>query len=549
MTWLPIVERELRVAARKSWTYWLRFAAALAVLLFFVCILIANHDEAPEELSQEIFGITTGVVGVACLFSGVFQTADCLSEEKREGTMGLLFLTDLRGYDIVLGKLAAGSLRMFYALLSALPIVALPLMMGGLSGAQFCRTVLVLLAALFFSLGLGLAVSAVSRESRQVIALTIFLILTVTALIPAINGVLNVLGNGSDRLIRPLLWPSLGYTFARSFDELYELSSGVAEFWGSLSVVLAMALVFLLLACVIIPRAWQEKGEVTRGSLRKRFWRWVRYGGAKQRARMRVRRLSTNPFEWLARRDRSSQIGFWVLGFPILTLWLILLVGALGRRHGPIPSPGVAMSLPILLPLAFGLALLFKCVLATEASRRLNEDRRSGALELLLVSPLKERNIIAGQRKSLYRQFGLPLLLLIALLGTMVWFSRSIGNLWVMLIVNMVGLVADFIAISWAGMWEGLRAKNHGRAVLAALARILFPRWVLFFAIGESGGFDSASGSTWLLYWCGAGLVNDLFWAWRARRRLHRLFRVAAAGLGPRKSLKRFFTLPRRAAA
>ena len=30
------------------------------------------------------------------------NTADSLSAEKREGTLGLLFLTDLRGYDVVL---------------------------------------------------------------------------------------------------------------------------------------------------------------------------------------------------------------------------------------------------------------------------------------------------------------------------------------------------------------------------------------------------------------------------------------------------------------
>jgi len=34
------------------------------------------------------------------LLCGVFLTSDCLSEEKREGTLGLLFLTDLKGFDI-----------------------------------------------------------------------------------------------------------------------------------------------------------------------------------------------------------------------------------------------------------------------------------------------------------------------------------------------------------------------------------------------------------------------------------------------------------------
>ena len=35
MTFLPIVERELRVAARKRFTYWGRFSAAALALLIF----------------------------------------------------------------------------------------------------------------------------------------------------------------------------------------------------------------------------------------------------------------------------------------------------------------------------------------------------------------------------------------------------------------------------------------------------------------------------------------------------------------------------------
>ncbi|HQU46125.1 MAG TPA: hypothetical protein PK867_25150, partial [Pirellulales bacterium] len=41
-------------------------------------------------------------------------TADCISSERREGTLGLLFLTDLRGHDVVLGKLVVAGLGAFY---------------------------------------------------------------------------------------------------------------------------------------------------------------------------------------------------------------------------------------------------------------------------------------------------------------------------------------------------------------------------------------------------------------------------------------------------
>jgi hypothetical protein len=38
------------------------------------------------------------------LLAGIFMTSDCVAEEKREGTLGLLFLTDLKAYDVALGN-------------------------------------------------------------------------------------------------------------------------------------------------------------------------------------------------------------------------------------------------------------------------------------------------------------------------------------------------------------------------------------------------------------------------------------------------------------
>lgn len=68
------------------------------------------------------------------LLAGTAVTADCLSEEKRDGTLGPLFLTDLRGYDVVLGKLVATALPVFYSLVAAIPVLALPFWWSSESG-------------------------------------------------------------------------------------------------------------------------------------------------------------------------------------------------------------------------------------------------------------------------------------------------------------------------------------------------------------------------------------------------------------------------------
>src|SRR5205814_4596709 len=99
MTFLPIVARELRVGSRRRATYWIRSGAALAVIVVATWFFLMAHEMAPHEMAQVLFGILTGSSVLFAVLSGLRLTADCLSEEKREGTLGLLFLTDLKGYD------------------------------------------------------------------------------------------------------------------------------------------------------------------------------------------------------------------------------------------------------------------------------------------------------------------------------------------------------------------------------------------------------------------------------------------------------------------
>src|SRR5690349_19699125 len=99
MTLFPLVERELRARARNRVTFWIRFAAVLVATI--ICL--------PELLSGE-FGNTGGSSG-KFIFNGIivigfliaccdsFLTADVISRERREGTLGLLLLTRVRRLD------------------------------------------------------------------------------------------------------------------------------------------------------------------------------------------------------------------------------------------------------------------------------------------------------------------------------------------------------------------------------------------------------------------------------------------------------------------
>jgi len=190
MTFLPIAARELRVASRKRSTFWVRVVAAIVAVVIgaaFMVLAVFSFGAFGSGLGRGLFATLTWMSLAAVLSAGLFFTSDCLSEEKREGTIGFLFLTDLKGFDVVLGKMAATSLRGFYAFIAIFPILAVTLLMGGVTGGQFWKAVLALINALFLSLTAGLFVSAFSRDSQKALGVTFVVMVLLSGAGPLVD--------------------------------------------------------------------------------------------------------------------------------------------------------------------------------------------------------------------------------------------------------------------------------------------------------------------------------------------------------------------------
>src|SRR6266511_636246 len=135
MIFLPIAERELRVAARSRRTYWSRALAAFVLIVIALVIFDSYGRFGRSKVGgQQVFSALAYLALAYSLFAGAALTADCLSSEKREETLGFLFLTDLKGYDVVLGKLLATSLRGLCALMAVCPSLAVTLIMVVVTG-------------------------------------------------------------------------------------------------------------------------------------------------------------------------------------------------------------------------------------------------------------------------------------------------------------------------------------------------------------------------------------------------------------------------------
>jgi hypothetical protein len=509
MTFLPIVDRELRLAARKRSTFWLRIVAALVAMVVGTALMILSLFGAfnTATLGRALFGTLTWLAFGAALSAGLFFTSDCLSEEKREGTLGFLFLTDLRGYDVAGGKLLATSLRGCFALLAIFPILAITLLMGGVTGVEFWERTLALVNALICSLAAGLFVSAISRDPQKAMAGTLFLLLLWLAGGLLADGILSLTHWGTTVVLFSLSSPLWLFSKVGAW--------GRNPFWSGLLLNQLIAWLLFGLASVLVPRTWQER-PAAKSSFSTASWSYLwRYGGARRRAALRRQLIGRNAVLWLACRERWQSVGVWLIALLVVIAFVTLLVTDLPAQVWIVWNS-----------LCWIFLWLLYLWAASQASRFFIEARRSGLIELLMAAPVSVRDIVEGQWRALLRLFAPAVVLVLAvqLAGSYLAGTRAVGlvpasarNMMPTLVVTVAGssagviaVAANLVAICWFGMWMGMTSKTNNLATLKTLLFVqVIPGMAISFASALAvplvvmpmilkGGLTSNTGSSWV---------------------------------------------------
>jgi ABC-type transport system involved in multi-copper enzyme maturation permease subunit len=477
MTFLPIVERELREGARKKSPRYTRLivaAVSLFIGLFQISFLPIFSRGAVQ--GGVAFGFITGFAFLLCIGAGVFITADCLSEGKRDGTLGLLFLTDLRGYDVVLGKLAAQLVHLGYALLAIIPGAALPLLLGGVTGGELWRISLALANLLVFALAAGVLASSLCREAGRAMVLTAAILLVFGLFVPLLQGMSNAVSSTNPNWFG---WASPSVAYLTAMETRY-LTSPKA-FWWALGGSHLVAWLMIATASWVIPRSWQErpKGErLDRIVSLRELPQAAPDNSPTTIARRNPELLNENPLLWLIGERRGIKAGVWA----VCALWLgIVFIGVLSVGGGVIP---------ILLWVGWAGLLALKVLFASEACRFFASTRRAGAFEFLLSTPINANQLISAQWTTLRRTFGPPLITVVLGTGLAVAMAVAIHNSdWDDLLgASAIGLgvsaaalalqVLDFFALAWLGMWLALTMKKPQLAVGATLLYVIVLPWL-----------------------------------------------------------------------
>jgi ABC-type transport system involved in multi-copper enzyme maturation permease subunit len=473
---LPVVEREMRVAARRRGTYWNRVVmGAVAGICFGLFFLLGAGDQPAGELSKNLF-FTLAVIFVgAGLMMGVVYTADAVSEEKREGTLGLLFLTNLRGYDVVLGKLAASSMGAVYALLAILPVLAIPLLMGGVTWGEFGRVVLVMVSGLFFSLAAGVMVSVWMTQALASMAVTFVLVVAVQVL-PPLVALWYSEATGLPPL-ETLMAPSLLYALSLVEERVFRQEG--FYFWYGQAATLGLGVVFLVVASGRARVVWREDGG-GRGNVREWLRGWLK-GHAGRRRAWRDRMMDVDPCCWLGLRSWVKRWVVWV-GLGCFVVGWLVGYGLWGEEWSQ--DEGVYF-LAILL-----MHTVLRCWVAGEAVMALGPDRRSGALELLLCSGLGVGEVVRGRLLALRRQFAGPVLgvLTLDVFATGLALSGTYGAEDIVFMLNLVVCLAvvfvvDMVALAWMGLWWGLVSRQSIRAWMRSALVVFGLPWALFIGL------------------------------------------------------------------
>jgi len=552
------------VAARKRSSFRVRvFTSFLALLVTgFALWFVTLFGSRPASGQQLFFTLSWLAFICACLV-GPALTADCVNEERNNGTLGLLFLTNLHAISVSLGKLIGHGLLALYSLVSIVPVMALPALLGGTDGASLAKTALVLLTTLFLALVIGMFASTMCRKAWVAAAVALVVLAVLVLGIPLAATLLRLNQRIAWSTWLELLSPSYSLSMASPSAAMLRTN----HLWLALGVQLFIALLFFGLVTLLLPRVWKEGTSGRKARFLSSTWGALKFGSGEARCRLRARLLHINPILWL-----SSREFFGPMGHAMLLLGLAFAISWTGKhlRLGPISnfiSPMVAWIV--------GIPVLYICFcfrLAAAASERFAVDRKAGALELILCTPMKIREIIRGHWLGLIRRFWGAAIVLLALHAFALNYIteairieaglpqfdlrevivRSLRHLFgaaaitndvapfyiacLAVLTAAILIVILWIALGWLGIALSLKLRREILAPWVSLFLLAVPPLPLFVSLFPLITDQKRFASNLFLQMLMVGatgfcvvLANALLWLFLARRWTYRKLRVTAA--------------------
>ncbi len=347
-----------------------------------------------------VFQLFTYMQLVLLLFFAALSAASAVTREKDRRTFVLLLMTDLRNYEIVLGKLLGSLLPIVLLLLGMVPVLTLTLLLGGVAPIQVAQAGLIIAATSLAAGSLGGLVALWRDKTFQALALTVLFVVLYVCVVRGLM-VLPTLANGIPGL-REMVTDNTVESAQKWLDPILALQSvlepvtaterALVPAYGFTGVMVLLSALLNLWGIVRL-RVWNPSGEPVIQRERPEDVE------AEEKDRLRAhaapgtaRPVWANPILWreiatraYGRRPLLVKIAYFiVLGLVCYSALEPLWTG--GTRPLFFAAYGLV---PV--------AILSLLLVTAQAVTAITSERDGGALDLLLVTDLTPNEFIFGK--------------------------------------------------------------------------------------------------------------------------------------------------------
>ena len=406
---LTILLRELRTQGRRIGTHLMR--VAIAVPVFFLCLsdLVSEDPDNSDTLVR-----TSSILMVLFCFGAGFAVSDVIGSERRRGTLGLLMLTPLRPNQVLLGKASCQATHHLLCLAAVVPVIALPLISGGITWQEVVMQCVNLLAATLLGLSAGLLATTCFRQPWASLSTCLLVLLALFLVPPALRSYYVFVNSiGPDQ--QGGLWSGLLELPAAAS----RMSAGTAanplldsDWWEHLGPTLLICAVLFVLALSNFRAQWAIERDPSRLPGRERRPEaprpeppsWVCPSIRRRRLHLPEGR---NPCEELAGAYADNPLGsrmiLMILSSVFLSVYLFTRFDG-SSNHPLFASFGIDDNHYLFYG---GFLILIEVAvrwsLAAEIPRQYGQERNGGTLELVLGSSLSAGQVARGLARATIR--------------------------------------------------------------------------------------------------------------------------------------------------
>ncbi len=478
----PLLIKELTEQAARRRTYIIRVLYASALFLFF-CIIFRDELAPGTGNPLRILGSGKGMFEflVYVQFAAIFiflpaTMSGVLSYEKERDSLALLFLTDLRPWEILFQKYVSRLIPMLSFLLLSLPLLAISYAFGGISTSYLCSGILLLFLTCLQVGAFSIMFSAYFRTTAEAFVASylggglFYFLLPICAIVLDAFGVLEHYYNMDEEV-------------AFAFLPLYVFADTEGDPFAVVLVrsipIVASTVIFLVVARVfLIRRAFVTPRRIALRVFRRldRFFNRVnRFLGGIVLWKDEKPLPEAEPIAWREINKRALGKLDYLIRFLVLIEVPVFFIAVAVVLTGS-PWRGQAEALSVIVFVLWVIAVL---PMTVKNANAVVSERTRQTLDVVLVTPLEGREIVLQKTRPVKRFTLVMLVPFMTIFILEAWCEGWRGDFQrtsysgAYLMASLLSVLVYIPMFSWVSFWVGLRTRRRSRAIIGALCLVV----------------------------------------------------------------------------